>query len=121
MRSSLNVKSVGPSLMSAFASLRLYESCRRLPMTYPICLGIQDSCLDTMIAKSAPTACRKSADVLCIQRRPRSVSSAASSATGFAMHKRALQFLFGFILLSLTTYNLWVSTQQSVLDWGGLT
>ena len=37
------------------------------------------------------------------------------------MHKRALQFLFGFILVSLTTYNLWVSTRQSVLDWGGLT
>jgi hypothetical protein len=37
------------------------------------------------------------------------------------MHKRALQILFGFILVSLTTYNLWVSTRQSVLDWGGLT
>ena len=37
------------------------------------------------------------------------------------MHKRALQFLFGFILVSLTAYNLWVSTRQSVLDWGGLT
>lgn len=37
------------------------------------------------------------------------------------MHKRALQFLFVFILLSLTTYNVWVSTQQSVLDWDGLT
>ena len=28
------------------------------------------------------------------------------------MHKRALQFLFGFILLSLTAWNVWVSTQQ---------
>lgn len=37
------------------------------------------------------------------------------------MHKRALQCLFAFILLSLTTYNVWVSTRQSVLDWGGLT
>jgi hypothetical protein len=37
------------------------------------------------------------------------------------MHKRALQLLFGFMLLSLTTYNAWVSTQQSLLDWGGLT
>jgi len=37
------------------------------------------------------------------------------------MHKRALQLLFGFILVSLTAYNLWVSTRQSVLDWGGLT
>lgn len=37
------------------------------------------------------------------------------------MHKRALQFLFGFILVSLTAWNLWVSTQQSLLDWGGLT
>ena len=37
------------------------------------------------------------------------------------MQKRALQTLFGFILVSLTTYNLWVSTQQSVLQWGGLT
>jgi hypothetical protein len=31
------------------------------------------------------------------------------------MHKRALQILFGFILVSLTTYNLWVSTRQWVL------
>jgi hypothetical protein len=37
------------------------------------------------------------------------------------MHKRALQILFGFILVSLTAYNLWVCTRQSVLDWGGLT
>ena len=37
------------------------------------------------------------------------------------MHKRALQILFGFILVSLTTYNLWVSTQQPVWEWGGLT
>jgi hypothetical protein len=37
------------------------------------------------------------------------------------MHKRALQFLFAFILVSLTTYNLWVSAQQPVWQWGGLT
>jgi hypothetical protein len=37
------------------------------------------------------------------------------------MHKRALQFLFAFILVSLTAWNVWVSTRQSVLDWGGLT
>jgi hypothetical protein len=38
-----------------------------------------------------------------------------------AMHKRALQFLFSFILVSLTAWTVWVSTRQSVLDWGGLT
>ena len=38
-----------------------------------------------------------------------------------AMHKRALQMLFAFILVSLTTYNLWVSTRQPVWQWGGLT
>jgi hypothetical protein len=37
------------------------------------------------------------------------------------MHKRALQLLFGFILVSLTAYNAWVCTQQSVFAWGGLT
>jgi len=37
------------------------------------------------------------------------------------MHKRVLQFLFAFILVSLTTYNLWVSAQQPVWQWGGLT
>ena len=37
------------------------------------------------------------------------------------MKKRALQFLFAFILISLTAYNGWASTQQSLLDWGGLT
>jgi hypothetical protein len=37
------------------------------------------------------------------------------------MHKRTLQILFAFILVSLTTYNLWVSTQQPVWEWGGLT
>jgi hypothetical protein len=37
------------------------------------------------------------------------------------MHKRALQILFAFILASLTAYNLWVSTQQPVWLWGGLT
>jgi hypothetical protein len=37
------------------------------------------------------------------------------------MHKRGLQLLFGFILLSLTAWNLWVSTRQPVWEWGGLT
>ena len=37
------------------------------------------------------------------------------------MHKRALQILFAFILVSLTGFNLWVSTQQAVWNWGGLT
>ena len=37
------------------------------------------------------------------------------------MHKRALQCLFGFILLSLLCFTSWTSTQQSVFDWGGLT
>ena len=37
------------------------------------------------------------------------------------MHKRALQFLFGFLLLSLAVFNGWVSTQQAVWNWGGLT
>ena len=37
------------------------------------------------------------------------------------MHKRALQLLFGFILVSLTAYNAWVCTRQSVFAWGGLT
>jgi hypothetical protein len=37
------------------------------------------------------------------------------------MHKRGLQLLFGFILVSLTAWNVWVSTRQPVWDWGGLT
>ena len=37
------------------------------------------------------------------------------------MHKRALQILFVFILVSLTAWNVWASTRQSVLEWGGLT
>jgi hypothetical protein len=37
------------------------------------------------------------------------------------MHKRALQWLFAFILVSLLGFTGWASTQQSVLDWGGLT
>jgi hypothetical protein len=37
------------------------------------------------------------------------------------MHKRTLQGLFGFILVSLTVCTLWISTQQAVWDWGGLT
>ena len=35
--------------------------------------------------------------------------------------RHALRILFGFILLSLTTYNLWASAQQPVWEWGGLT
>jgi hypothetical protein len=38
-----------------------------------------------------------------------------------AMHKRSLQVLFTAILVSLTTWNVWVSTQQPVWEWGGLT
>ncbi|HUQ10808.1 MAG TPA: DUF1475 family protein [Steroidobacteraceae bacterium] len=37
------------------------------------------------------------------------------------MHKRGLQILFGFILVSLTVWNIWVSTRQPVWQWGGLT
>ena len=37
------------------------------------------------------------------------------------MHKRPLQWLFAFILVSLLACTVWVSTQQSVFDWGGLT
>ncbi|MEO8061111.1 MAG: DUF1475 family protein [Pseudomonadota bacterium] len=37
------------------------------------------------------------------------------------MHKRTLQFLFGFICLSLAAFTAWASTRQSVFDWGGLT
>lgn len=37
------------------------------------------------------------------------------------MHKRALQILFAFILVSLTAYNLWAGTRQPVWEWGGLT
>jgi hypothetical protein len=37
------------------------------------------------------------------------------------MHKRALQILFTFILVSLTAWNTWVSTRQPVWQWGGLT
>jgi hypothetical protein len=37
------------------------------------------------------------------------------------MHKRGLQLLFGFILVSLTVWNIWVSTRQPVWQWGGLT
>jgi hypothetical protein len=37
------------------------------------------------------------------------------------MHKRALQLLFGFILLSLAGWNSWASLQQPVWEWGGLT
>lgn len=37
------------------------------------------------------------------------------------MHKRTLQLLFAFILVSLTAFNLWASTRQPVWEWGGLT
>jgi hypothetical protein len=37
------------------------------------------------------------------------------------MHKRRLQFLFSFILLSLAAWNLWASSRQPVWQWGGLT
>jgi hypothetical protein len=40
---------------------------------------------------------------------------------GIAMHKRTLQVLFGFILVSLTAWTLYASTQQPVWNWGGLT
>lgn len=36
-------------------------------------------------------------------------------------NKTILQVLFGFILISLLAYNLWASTQQPLLQWGGLT
>jgi hypothetical protein len=36
------------------------------------------------------------------------------------MHN-ALKWLFGFIFLSLAAFTTWASTQQSLLDWGGLT
>ena len=36
------------------------------------------------------------------------------------MHKRKLQLLFGFILISLAAYTAWASTRQSMFDWGGL-
>jgi hypothetical protein len=35
--------------------------------------------------------------------------------------RRALQLLFGFIFVSLLAYTSWASTQQSLLDWQGLT
>jgi hypothetical protein len=37
------------------------------------------------------------------------------------MHKRALQILFSFILMSLAACTVWVSTRQPVWQWGGLT
>jgi hypothetical protein len=37
------------------------------------------------------------------------------------MQKRALQWLFAFILVSMIGCTVWVSTRQSVFDWGGLT
>lgn len=37
------------------------------------------------------------------------------------MHKRTLQILFGFILVSLAAYTAWAGTRQSMFDWSGLT
>jgi len=37
------------------------------------------------------------------------------------MHKRTLQVLFTFILVSLVAFTGWASTKQAVWDWGGLT
>ena len=37
------------------------------------------------------------------------------------MHKRALQWLFAFILVSLAAWNLWAWSRQPLSDWGGLT
>jgi hypothetical protein len=37
------------------------------------------------------------------------------------MHKRTLQILFGFILVTLAAYTTWAGTRQSLFDWGGLT
>jgi hypothetical protein len=36
-------------------------------------------------------------------------------------NKTILRLLFGFILISLTSYNLWASVQQPVWQWTGLT
>jgi hypothetical protein len=37
------------------------------------------------------------------------------------MHKRTLQFFFGFICLSLAGMTIWAGMRQSVFAWGGLT
>ena len=37
------------------------------------------------------------------------------------MHKRALQILFAFILVSLAAFTMWAGTRQPVWQWGGLT
>jgi hypothetical protein len=44
-----------------------------------------------------------------------------NSRPGSAMHKRTLQFLFAFILVTLAGYTTWASTRQSMFAWGGLT
>jgi hypothetical protein len=36
-------------------------------------------------------------------------------------NKTILRLVFGFILISLTAYNLWASVQQPVWQWAGLT
>ncbi len=52
---------------------------------------------------------------------PFRITGSLTTPKATAMHKRALQILFVFILVSLTAGTVWVSTRQSVLDWGGLT
>jgi hypothetical protein len=42
-------------------------------------------------------------------------------SVGIAMHKRTLQVLFGFILLSLLAWTSWAGSQQPLWHWGGLT
>jgi hypothetical protein len=51
----------------------------------------------------------------------RCIQCSRNAVLATAMHKRALQMMFGFILVSLTVFNLWVSTRQPVWKWGGLT
>ena len=57
----------------------------------------------------------------CICPAPADVKWASPPNQAPAMHKRALQIFFGFILLSLAGWTSWVSTQQPVWQWGGLT
>jgi hypothetical protein len=37
------------------------------------------------------------------------------------MHKRTLQILFAFILVSLAAFTMWAGIRQPVWQWGGLT
>jgi hypothetical protein len=50
----------------------------------------------------------------CIHGPPASVSPTA-------MHKRALQVMFGFILVTLATRTLWAGTPEPVWQWSRLT